>query len=76
MSKVPRITGQDAVKAFLRAGFSVDRIRGSHHVMKKAGHRFRLSIPVHGGKTVGTGLLASQIENAGLTVDDFLAFLN
>jgi hypothetical protein len=43
--------------------------------MKKPGHRYRLSIPVHGGKMVGVGLLSAQIEAASLTVEEFLDLL-
>jgi predicted RNA binding protein YcfA (HicA-like mRNA interferase family) len=39
--------------------------------MKRAGHPNRLSVPVHAGRTVGVGLLKSQIVAAGLTVDEF-----
>ena len=75
MPKSPKITGQEAISAFEKAGFEVDRIRGSHHILKKSGHRYALSIPVHSGKTVGTGLLSAQIKNAGLTIEEFLEFL-
>ena len=75
MSKLPRITGEEAVRAFGRAGFVLDRIRGSHHILKKSGHPFRLSIPVHRGQTLGKGLLSSQIDAAGLTVEEFVQLL-
>lgn len=75
MGKVPRITGKEAIRAFGRAGFTLDRIKGSHHILKRTGHPVRLSIPVHGGRTVGPGLLSSQIAAAGLTVEEFLELL-
>lgn len=75
MSKVPRISGQEAVRAFKRAGFYEDRMAGSHCILKKDGHPYILSIPIHGNKTLGKGLLKSQIEAAGLTVDDFISHL-
>lgn len=75
MPKVPQVTGQQAVAAFCKAGFALDRIRGSHHILRHPRKRPRLSIPVHGGKTVGIGLLARQIKVAGLTVDEFIALL-
>ena len=75
MPKTPRITGEEAVRAFEKSGFILERINGSHHILKKEGHRFRLSIPVHKGKTVGLGLLKSQIEAAGLTVEQFIELL-
>lgn len=67
----PRITGAQAVAAFQKAGFQVIRITGSHHILKRDGCPHRLSIPVHAGKTLGTGLLKSQIKLAGLSVEEF-----
>lgn len=75
MSKLPRITGQDALKAFRRLGFGVDRVRGSHHILKKPGHQYHLSLPVHRGRTVTPGTLKSLIEAAGVSVEEFLAQL-
>ncbi len=73
--KVPRIRGADAIKAFEKAGFSVLRVKGSHWIMGKDGHYYRLSVPVHAGETVGTGLLGDLIEKAGLTVQQFIDLL-
>lgn len=73
MSELPRVTGEQAVKAFTSAGFALDRIRGSHHILKRGS--LRLTIPVHKGKIVGAGLLLSQIRAAGLTKDEFRALL-
>ncbi|MCX5637770.1 MAG: type II toxin-antitoxin system HicA family toxin [Planctomycetota bacterium] len=72
MPKVPRITGEEAVRAFGRAGFAVDRVRGAHHILRHPDKTVRLSIPVHKGETVGIGLLRSQIKDAGLTVEQFI----
>ena len=72
MPKVPRLSGADAVRAFKKAGFYHARTCGSHFILQKEGHALLLSIPVHQGKTAGTGLLKSQIEAAGL---EFIAFL-
>jgi predicted RNA binding protein YcfA (HicA-like mRNA interferase family) len=75
MPKVPRISGDDAVRAFKRAGFYEDRMK-KHCILKKDGHPYHLSIPMHKGKTVGVGLLKSQIDAAGLTVEQFIELLN
>lgn len=75
MSEIPRITGAEAVRAFEKADFVVVRTNGSHQIMKKAGHKNRLSIPVHSGRNVGIGLLKAQIEAAGLTIEEFKALL-
>lgn len=75
MPKIPRICCREAVAAFEKAGFEKVRQSSSHVILKKAGHRFGLSIPEHKGKTLGVGLLKSQIMNAGLTVEQFIDLL-
>lgn len=75
MPKIPRITGEQAVKAFCRAGYSLARINGSHHILKNPNRPNRLSVPCHKGKNIGQGLLKDQIEKAGLTVEQFIALL-
>jgi predicted RNA binding protein YcfA (HicA-like mRNA interferase family) len=35
--KLPSISGKEAVKAFARAGWHLDRISGSHAIMRKEG---------------------------------------
>ena len=75
MAKLPRITGREAISAFLKAGFHVDRCAGSHHILKREGHPRHLSIPVHAGKSIGAGLLKSLIDAAGLSVEQFIELL-
>ena len=75
MSKLPAITGAQAVSAFEKAGFCVHRIRGLHHILKKVGLRYCLSIPVHRGRTLKPALLRRQIRLAVLTEEQFLALL-
>ena len=75
MASLPAVTAGRAMGAFMKAGFTLARTTGSHHILKKPGHRLLLSIPVHAGQTLGRGLLKSQITAAGLTVDEFVALL-
>jgi predicted RNA binding protein YcfA (HicA-like mRNA interferase family) len=41
--RLPVIDGRRVVRALTAAGFLVDRIVGSHHVMKHPGERFRVT---------------------------------
>ena len=75
MSELPSVTGRQAVSAFNRLGFSVVRIRGSHHIMKKAGHGYNLSVPVHQGEILKKGTLRDLIGAAGVTAQEFVAAL-
>lgn len=76
MPKLPSISGHEAIAAFQKDGFVVDRISGSHHVMKKPGHRFVLTVPVHGNSKLKPGTLRSLINAAGMTVERFIELLN
>ena len=75
MPKLPSVTGREAVKAFERLGFNLDRITSSHHILKRPGHRFHLSVPIHGSKPLRAGTLRGLIRDAGITVEQFNAAL-
>jgi predicted RNA binding protein YcfA (HicA-like mRNA interferase family) len=65
MAKPPIESGAEAVKAFKRLGFFVDRQRGSHVVLKKItpeGERGCV-IPMH--QEVALGTLRSALKMAG-----------
>jgi len=73
MARLPVVSGAEAVKAFERAGWRIDRHRGSHVVMLRQGHPASLSIPQH--KELAPGTLRALIRNSGLTVEEFVALL-
>lgn len=66
--KLPRVSGEKAVKAFQRLGFQVVRQHGSHVVLKKGATG--CVIPLHRELAVGT--LHSALQQAGVTVEDFI----
>ena len=75
MSKIPPdVMANDAIIAFRRAGFELLREGKKHSILRKSGHQFHLSIPRH-PKPLKQGTLRSLIADAGLTVDEFVAFL-
>ena len=77
MSDLPAITGAEAVAAFKKAGFVLARIsKSSHHILKKPGFPYLLTVPVHRGKTLKPGTLRSLIRVAELTVEQFVELLD
>lgn len=76
MSSLPAVSGRDVIRALGKAGFGVDRISGSHHVLKREGHPFVITVPVHGNRSLGRGLLLALIRDSGLTRDEFLELLS
>jgi len=71
--KLPLISGEKAIKAFSRAGWRFDRISGSHAILRKEGSQVTLSVPLH--DELRKGLLRALIKDAGMDVEEFLAYL-
>ncbi|MEK7710549.1 MAG: type II toxin-antitoxin system HicA family toxin [Planctomycetota bacterium] len=75
MSKLPAASGRDVIRALQLVGFEVARTVGSHHVLKKSGHAYVVTVPVHGNKSLKPGTLRRLIRDAGLSVDEFVIAL-
>jgi len=74
VSRLPRgLSYRRVVASLKRAGFSVRRQKGSHIVMRRDDPFAQVVVPAH--RSIDTGTLASIIEGAGLTVDEFLELL-
>jgi len=72
MSRLPALTSRDLIRALERAGFQEHRQRGSHKIFKK--DLLRVTVPVHSGD-LKKGTVHSILEQAGLTVEEFLQLL-
>jgi len=74
LAKLPRVSGQEAVQAFVKAGWILDRLsKRNHFVLTKPSNPYSLSVPNH--KELDNGLLRDQIRKAGLTVEEFIKLL-
>ncbi|MBL9176924.1 MAG: type II toxin-antitoxin system HicA family toxin [Verrucomicrobiaceae bacterium] len=70
--KIPRdVTGTEAVKALRRLGFESLRQTGSHHIMRRGGKT--VVVPQH--KPVKPGTLRGMLEQAGLSLEEFVEAL-
>jgi predicted RNA binding protein YcfA (HicA-like mRNA interferase family) len=72
VDKLPRWSGRKIIRVFKKAGWVLDRIEGSHHILVKEGAEEILVVPVHGNKPIKVGLLKGLIKDAGLTNEEFL----
>ncbi len=72
MPKLANISGKEAVKAFIKAGYTHVHTSGDHAILQKRGYP-TLSIPLH--KEVARFLLKSQIKRAKLTEGLFIRLL-
>jgi predicted RNA binding protein YcfA (HicA-like mRNA interferase family) len=57
------MSGKDLVKKLLKDGWVLDRVSGSHHIMRKNG--VILSVPVHKNEDLKPGILNSFNKKAG-----------
>ena len=69
MSRAKRITGKALIAALGRAGFSVKRVKGSHHRLRHPDGRVT-TVPVHAGETVGVGLLGKILRDCEMTQEE------
>jgi predicted RNA binding protein YcfA (HicA-like mRNA interferase family) len=74
MSNIPAITGKQMISALKRKGFSIARIKGSHHFLIHPDGR-RTVVPVHGKETIGRGLFFQILRDCELTIGEFLELL-
>ncbi len=74
MSKLPALTGKEIISLLKKAGFVIERQRGSHVFLKHSDGRATV-VPVHAGETIGPGLLAKILRDAEMTREDFQKLL-
>ncbi len=70
--RLPRASGDKHVAAFKRAGWKLNHVEGSHHILIKEGNGVHLSVPVHKGRDMGIGLLKKLIARTGLTNQEYI----
>jgi len=67
---VKQVSGKKLCRALERHGWTLQRVRGSHHIYAQPGRIEILTVPVHGNKPLKRGLLHRLVKDAGLTEDD------
>lgn len=61
--------GKELCRVLEAAGWTLLRVRGSHHIYGKPGSKVRLSVPVHGNQPLKIGLLRHLLKMAGVSDD-------
>ncbi|MBW8874659.1 MAG: type II toxin-antitoxin system HicA family toxin [Acidobacteria bacterium] len=74
MSRLPRISGKKLVAALAKAGFATVRTKGSHFYLRHQDGRATV-VPVHGGETLGPGLLSQILRDCELSPEDLRRLL-
>ena len=74
MPRLPVVSGRETIRALTRAGFEVDRQRGSHVVLRKVDPpNRRIVAPDH--TELARGTLRAILRQAGFTVEQILDLL-
>lgn len=60
------LTGKEFCRLLNKKGWELKRIRGSHFIFSKDGPSARISVPVHGNKTLKQGLQRHLMKIAGI----------
>lgn len=74
MNRMPRVTGAHVVQSLRKAGFELVRQRGSHAIMKHPDGRSTV-VPIHGGETIGVGLMSKIQRDVGIDREAFIELL-
>lgn len=73
--RLPALRPRRVLQALQRGGFCVHHTTGSHYVLKHPEKpTLRVTVPYH-NKDLKRRTLASIIEQAGMTVDEFIRLL-
>jgi predicted RNA binding protein YcfA (HicA-like mRNA interferase family) len=72
--RLPSVSARELIRALERAGFQVQRQKGSHATLRHPETRRVTVVPVHAGD-VKRPLLKMIIAQSGLTEDEFLLLL-
>ena len=73
MSKLPRISGRDCLRALEQAGFRLKRQESSHMILRRDSPFAQLVVPDH--KELDRGTLRAIIRSASLSVEVFVRLL-
>ncbi len=72
MPKLPSLKARDVVKILTKAEFKKWRQRGSHLSLHRERDNRSLTVPMHFNKDMPKGTLRIIIDQAGMTMEEFL----
>jgi len=74
MTRLPRLTAKELIKALAKAGYEQVRQKGSHVILKdKQGHS--TIVPSHSGETLGPGITKKILRDCDMTVGDLVKLI-
>jgi predicted RNA binding protein YcfA (HicA-like mRNA interferase family) len=73
--RLPRVSAIEVIRVLEKIGFTLARQSGSHKIYKNA-DGLRATVPYHGSTILKPKTLKSILNDAELTVDEFIEHLN
>ncbi len=70
MSNLKTYSGKKLISVLKKLGFTVIRIKGSHHYLKHQDGRATV-VPVHSNEDIGIGLLLKILRDIEITKEEF-----
>lgn len=74
MPKLRNLKPREVIKIFEKAGYDIDRQKGSHVILYHSLTKRRLTIPMH-TRDIPNGTLLAIIKQSGLTKEEFIKLL-
>jgi predicted RNA binding protein YcfA (HicA-like mRNA interferase family) len=73
--KTPRVNANQVIRAIQKMGFAFSRQSGSHKIYRNASGR-RVTVPYHTSKILHPKIIDNIIDDAGLTLEEFIQLLS
>jgi predicted RNA binding protein YcfA (HicA-like mRNA interferase family) len=73
MSKLPRVSGRECLKALEKTGFYLKRRESSHMIVRRDVPFAQLVVPDH--QELDRGTLRAIIRQAGISIEQFVELL-
>jgi predicted RNA binding protein YcfA (HicA-like mRNA interferase family) len=67
--KLPTVNSRELISILNKKGFVLERQSGSHAVLINEDGR-RTTVPIHGKRDIGKGLLHQIMKDANLSIED------
>jgi predicted RNA binding protein YcfA (HicA-like mRNA interferase family) len=75
VSRLPRVSAIEVIRVLEKIGFILARQSGSHKIYKNA-TGLRVTVPYHGSTILKPKTFKSILNDADLTIDEFIEQLN
>jgi len=72
--KLPSLTPQEIIRVLEKRGFTLDRVKGSHHIYYHPEAKRRVIVPLH-KKDLPKGTLFEILKQAGISKEELKSLL-